>query len=710
MSEQISEAADIEQDDEAGSKARPVSTLDEEDLLRRLKMWERQARQHSSTWRKDARMWYDLVSGEQWEERDKVALLDTMRQPIVFNRIAPTIDAVAGAEILNRQDVSYFPRKVGKVQAAEIFGAADDWARQQCDAEDEESDTFTDAIICGMGWTETRMDYADNPEGMISIGRVDPMEMWWDPNAKKRNITDRRYHYRRKGFDRDEFKMMFPGKYEQVLSANNSPDGNDDMGEDFRPPFDKYRDGTGNDNEGSGGKLVFVEHWQWWEMEDGFTVQVPPNEANPMGGVKSMSADEYKPLVMQSLMQGQQPPQAMKSQRKAYYECFKTGNVIVREPRRLDCQCFTFHCVTGKRDRNKNTWYGIVKALNDPQKWANKWLSQILHIINTNAKGGLIYEEGVFKNPTKAMQEWARPDSLTEVARGGLERLKEKPPGQFPNGHEKLLEFAITSMPQISGVNMELLGLVERDQPGVLEQQRKKSGYAILAVYFDSLRRYRKLQGRTMLHYIQNYISDGRLVKIVGGDGLEQYVPLVRQHDSVEYDVVVDEAPMSQNQKDAVWGMLIQMMPMLQKQPIPGQVWAELLKYSPLPSTISSKISQALTQPNPQQDQAAQLEMAKKSAEVKKDESTAMLNMARAHKQGMPDPQQPQAPGADPYAEQMSAQADVVKAHSDAKLKEAQTIAAFAKARKDDMETQLMPFETQIRNTQTNRPQSRPSV
>jgi len=156
------------------------------------------------------------------------------------------------------------------------------------------------------------------------------------------------------------------------------------------------------------------------------------------------------------------------------------------------------------------------------------------------------------------------------------------------------MEFALNNLPQTSGISPEMLGLVERDQPGVIEQQRKKAGYSILAVFFDSLRRYRKMKGRTRLFFIQNYISDGRLIRIKGKDNTEQYVPLVKQQDTATYDVIVDDAPMSPNQKELTWMMMQQMLPMLAKLNVPPEVWTILIEYSPLPSSVSAKINQAI--------------------------------------------------------------------------------------------------------------------
>ncbi len=170
-----------------------------------------------------------------------------------------------------------------------------------------------------------------------------------------------------------------------------------------------------------------------------------------------------------------------------------------------------------------------------------------------------------------------------------------RPQNAMPDGLDRLLTLAISSIRDCVGVNLELLGAVEQDQPGVVEHMRKQAGMTVLAGLFNSLRRYRKEQGVLLLWYITNFLSDGRLIRI-GGPSQAQYVPLVRLPDTMEYDVIVDEAPSSPNQKEQVWGTLIAMLPYLKGMGLPPQVLLELLKYSPLPSTVTAKIEEIVTQ------------------------------------------------------------------------------------------------------------------
>lgn len=611
---------DDDLDEAETGEAGPGLKEDDEDLLKRLKRWERLARNHASEWREEARLCYDFVAGHQWTSEDKAALLEQMRQPVTFNRTGPMVDAVLGAEILNRQEVTYSPREEGDVQVNELITAADKWARDLADTEDEESDAFADTVTCGMGWTETVMDYREDAEGRLVDDRVDPLEMWWDPQSRKRCLADRRYQVRARWRDRDDlpvkWRKKMPSSSQGSLSYDDMPIGHSGPRDDYERQDEPAMKQPADSEK----RRVWIRHIQWWDLETKWRVADPIQ-----GAVITVDQKQLKQLGEMFLIQGMRPPKAVKIEQKCFYEAFLVGEVIL-EKAKIEAGDFTFKCITGKRDRNKNTWFGIVRAMIDPQMWGNKFFVQIMHILNTAAKGGLMYETGALVNPQKAIEDWAKPDAKIELARGALANnaVQERLPRNYPQGLDRLMEFALNNLPQTSGVNLEMLGLVQREQPGVLEAQRKKAGYAILAVFFDSLRRYHKMKARVRLYFIQNYISDGRLVRIKGQDSTIRYVPLMRDKTVGTYDVVVDEAPMSPNQKEMVWQMLVGLMPMLSKLNVPPEVWGIMLEYSPLPSNVSGKINQIIQQkaqepppPDPEQVKAeTQMKIAQQSAQL----------------------------------------------------------------------------------------------
>jgi hypothetical protein len=93
-------------------------------------------------WRREAREDFDFEAGEQLNEDDKAILMDAKRPIVIFNRVGTTVDSVAGQEVGNRQEVQLLPRRQGVVKKNELLTSAAKWFRQQCDAEDEESDAF----------------------------------------------------------------------------------------------------------------------------------------------------------------------------------------------------------------------------------------------------------------------------------------------------------------------------------------------------------------------------------------------------------------------------------------------------------------------------------------------------------------------------------------------------------------------------------------
>lgn len=593
-----------------------------DDILIRAKDWYKNSMSHSDEWRTEAREDYDFFAGKQWTEQDQNKLKEELRPVITFNRVGPLVDAVAGSEVQNRQEVRYIPRKMGAAEVNDMLTGAAHWFRDLADAEDEDSDAFFDLIISGMGWTDTRLDYEQEAEGLPVIDRVDPLEMGWDPAAKKRNLVDSRYVWRLREMDLADAASMFPDAALEDLHAGwtESKDKKNEP-HDATEAFKYENDQTPQVSERSTVRILEV---QWWDKEVYYRVR---NGATGEEGM--LEADDYE-RVKKRAEAVKVPIDAIKLKRKVYRRAF-IGGAVLEEELSPSQTGFTYKCMTGKRDRNKNLWMGIVRSMKDPQRWSNKFFSQILHIINSNAKGGIIAERNAFENPRAAESDWAKPNAVTWARPGALAsgRIQPKQPITYPVGLDNLMQFSVSSIRDVSGINLEMLGMADRQQAGVLEYQRKQAAITILAQMFDSLRRYRKNQGRLMLEYIREYLSDGRLVKISKQDGAEEYIPLIRDPETVTYDIIVDDAPQSPNQKEKVFQILAQILPVLQS--VGAMPPPDVLDYTPLPPSLTKKWKEQLMQPPAPEAQAAQqLELQETAANVKQKETAAQLNLAKA--------------------------------------------------------------------------------
>lgn len=582
-------------------------------------------RDHSDQWRRDAKEDFDFAAGRQYTDEEIAALNKKKRPTVIFNRIGTVIDAITGYEIGNRRDVRYIPRELGDVKPNELLTGAGQWFNDTAYGDYAETALFTDVVICGMGWTESRIDYSSSPQGDPVIDHVDPFEMVWDKDARKRNLADAKRIYRTRRMPLTEAREMFPGFVDGELNATWSQvQSNSDL---------KREEDTPDPDATAKGGYVTVVHCQYITRETFYLAQDPltGKEAEFTAAEFDTANKRLKKLLGMEM-------QGVRFRKKVWKQAF-LGEVVLSYGDAPAQGEFSFQCVTGKYDRNKGTWYGVVRAMKDPQRWANKWLAQMMFIMNANSKGGLLVESSATDDMRELEKKWAEADSVIKLNDGAINgnRIKEKGQAPFPVGFQQLTEFAITSIRDVSGVSVELLGLRAADQPASLELQRRQAGMNILQWAFDGLKLYAEKNGRVILWYLQHDLSDGRLVRILGKEN-EQYVPLVKQA-SAEYDIIVDDSPTSPNQKEQVWQIISAMLPSLGKI-IPPQFILKMLKYSPFPSSVVQELEEMANAPNPQAQEQAAMRARAAAATVAEIESKANLNNAKARETGRPEQQQ----------------------------------------------------------------------
>jgi hypothetical protein len=581
----------------------------------KLKGWAKDAWDKQAKWREQAEDDFAFVDGHQWDADTELQMKADNRVPVTFNRTAVIIGSVAGFEINNRTEVRYIPREIGDVKANEVLTAGGEWFRDVADAEDADSEAFRQLLICGVGATDTGLDWDADPDGEPMVKCLRATGLFWDPHSWEKGMKDKRYNGYVHQLPLSEAKDRFEGQDIADVHADWLKVTTKGSVEETTAG-DNYKLGEDNEEEPETITVVEIQY-----RERTRTV-----EYTDMSGKKqSMPKADWDKLLKRMPIN---LPSRVKTEwqwKRAYL-----GKSAVLDESQPDPKGSTINMMTGHWDAKDKMFYGLLRPMRDPQKYANKWLSQTLHIINTNAKGGVMAEAGAVDDVEQFEESWAGSDSVTWLRDGALSsgRVMEKPKAQMPQALMALTEFAISAIRDSCGVNLELLGMRDANQPGVLEYQRRQSAMTTLARYFDALRYYRKRQGHTILAMLVRWIAPtGRLVRIVKDD-LAQYVPLAVKDDTQTYDVIVDDAPSSPNEKEKAWSIIQAMLPLLEQAGLALEDWADILEYSPLPSSFVDKVrKKALEQrqqpPDPVQQQGQMLAL-------KEVQSTVEKNLAQA--------------------------------------------------------------------------------
>src|SRR6516165_3088118 len=599
--------------------------------------------EYSLKWRKQATDDLGFISGDQLSDEDKQLLDEQGRPHIVFNRVETILRAIAGMEINGRHEINFIPRNNDDTAKNELLTATSKWMGDGCDAEDEQSECFQQAMGTGLGVSEARYSYENEAEGSYIEEQIDSREFVWDRTSRKKNLRDARRMGRLRRMPLIDALQMFPGKSRLQIDAQWANQNYLDEATLKSIEEKRIRDeNTALWEDYDDRNEVTIVVVQWKEKEAYYRVADAATNT-----VQEYDEDQYAKISARMKQIGKKVGaniaiHARKAYRWRYYQAFLGSESLLDKVQPAPCgQQFSWGVITGAFDAKKRQWYGLVRVMRDPQLWANKFMSQIMQIMNATAKGGILAEADAFDDQRQAEETYAMPEGITWMAPGALSGGKPKvmpKPGQADaSAYVNLLTYAVQSITAVTGINLELLGQQDKDQPGIVEHMRKQAGMTVLATMFDSLRGFLKIVGRKRLYFMQTRVPDGTMVRVAGIE-YAQVVQVTKDKTTGTYDVVVDDAPTSPNVKEANWAVMQPMMTIFKDQLAASpELLVLAMEYSPLPTAFVEAIKKTLAKsqaddPGQQQWQETmkQLAIAKLTAEINKDQSTAEMQNAKA--------------------------------------------------------------------------------
>jgi hypothetical protein len=609
-----------------------------------------QADKHVGAYREAAIQCYRFFSNKQLEDKDMQALKAAQRPANAFNTAQKYIRFVSGVEQKSQELLIFAPEEEYDPQSAmdaENATRAYEWADRTSRGPARRTRSFLDLLITGMAWGDSWVDSTTSLRERIDGDRVSPLETLW-PECGADNLRGTRWRAHEIYMDPEDVRRRWPDS-DMTISAFSKggfdPDRPDAPLVQYLIPYvtteDYSKKGT---NERPTKKLKVLE-FQWWEEEEGYTFQdfadlqsFQPGDISWMDKARFMKYQQRLRGVFRRGIEGYEE-KVQKVYRRAFLleRKHQLGNIGT-----IPAGRFTLNPMTAYWDEDSKQWYGLMRMLIDPQRYANKFFNQMLEIMATQAKGGLLYEEDTItpKQRRDIEANYAKPGSSQEVARGAISenRILVKKAGDIPAASMQVLDFCVNSMETVTGLSPSGMALDQSAAGLGTVRQRLNSGLILVAKEFSALSEYRIEEGHIMLGLL-DVIADGRTVFA----GQNPYQPIVFKLDkrifSRSYIPYLDDTSNDPTIQAKYSEFIMQIAPTLIRT---GHFMPSLLDYFRyLPVREREKIKQSMEQEAQQRQEMAKQGIApggrgapkdpkETAAKIQKLESEAALNMARA--------------------------------------------------------------------------------
>lgn len=558
--------------------------------LAKYRRYFEEARDLTAENRRECNIDDDYFHGRQLTADEKNALKRRKQPPIVMNHVRLAIEGMLGVLEKGKSDPQAYPRNPDDEQGADT---ATDTLRYICDYARWHRRKIDGAHDFLVGGTAAFLVEMNGEE--VDPRKVRPEEFFYDPRSREHDFSDARYLGVAKWMYADDARALPGGEAIGSVGADIAVD------DTFADRPEKFAGWIDQRNR----RVLIVELYhregdKWLRC------------VFCASGVLEASESPYKD------------------------ERGKPCCPIVAASAYID------------RDNNR---YGAVRDMRDPQDEINKRRSKLLHLANSRQVQAQSFAEAAgYAMSSKAddvRKEAAKPDGVLPPG------WTVVPTTDIAAGQSNLLADAKGFIERL-GPSPAVLGRQSADASGRSVLARQQAGLTELAVLFGRLEDLEMRVLKQMWARARQFWTAPKWIRVTEDEGAPRFVQLnepvhsdvpvqtpfgvsvVRQQTGtnnavaeMDVDIVVDSVPDTANLQQEQFEALMQLAQTYGPQEVPFEVAVEM-SAMPKKRQILDKIGQFKQQASQGAEPQQQLAQAAAEASIRKDQTQADLNEAKA--------------------------------------------------------------------------------
>jgi hypothetical protein len=491
--------------DDLNGKQQKLSAADKRAIVVEARERIQDSWDHDKDNRRDAASDLRFLAGDQWPYDVRRARDAAGRPMLTINRLPQFVRQVTNDIRQADLSIKVVPEDdQSDPQLAKIFDGLIRQIQYQSSAQHVFSQAAEHQAGCGIGWfrivTEYAQDSAFDQEIRIKAIR-NPLSVYDDPAAIEPDRSDAMWRAIVEVWPQSAFKAKWPKAAEHSV--------------------DKPNDGNGNGFFWATADTIRVAEY-WTKTPYDKTIAL-------MQDGSTLDITDFNEWQLSML------PPVQKTRKQLCYKVQQylvSGSEVLEGPHEWPGTNIPIVPVVGAEVPldNRTFRYGVIRFAKDAQQLYNFYRTSVAEAIALQPKAPYIVTPKMIAEHKSAWDNAHRNNKpylpyTPDDKAPGMKPQREAPPA-IPAALIQEAEVASDDMKATTGIYDAALGARSNETSGIAIGRRQQDADAANYHFIDNLRRSLEYAGRMLIELIPKVYDNERVIRLMGGDDQEQFVPI----------------------------------------------------------------------------------------------------------------------------------------------------------------------------------------